>query len=115
MITQCRGMGWKNFSFELEKRAAVLYQDAIPCRFDMMLMVNGGYLIRMMVALCKVFLKKKLADRITTCTESYLYEKLGFDAATLPPLLGGTCTTDYESWAKAQLEKREVSKKKVKI
>ena len=34
----------------------------------------------------------------------------------LPPLLGGTCTEPtYETWAKAQLAAREVSKEKVKL
>ncbi len=28
----CDKMGWKNFSFEVEKRAAELYQDAYPIR-----------------------------------------------------------------------------------
>lgn len=31
MITQCKGMGWKNFSLELEHRAAVLYQVRPSC------------------------------------------------------------------------------------
>ena len=116
MVTQCKGMGWKNFSLELEHRAAVLYQDAIPCRFAGMPMVNAGPIVRAMLALCKVFLKKKIADRIVSCKQDDLVKKHGFAPESLPPLLGGTCTSPtYEEWARAQLEAREVSKQKVQI
>ena len=115
-ITQCKGMGWKNFSLELEKRAAVLYQDAIPCRFAGMPCVNAGPILRAMLKLCKVFLKKKIADRILVCKQEELVSKHGYSAETLPPLLGGTCTEPtYESWMRSQLEAREESKAKVKI
>ena len=116
MITQCKGMGWKNFSLELEHRAAVLYQDAIPCRFAAMPCVNAGPILRAMLALCKVFLKKKLSARIFSCKPEELMSKYGYSPDALPPLLGGTCTTPtYEDWAKAQLAAREVSKQTVRI
>ena len=115
-ITQCKGMGWKNFSMELEKRAAALYQDAIPCRFAGMPCVNAGPILRAMLKLCKLFLKRKIADRIIVCKQEELMTKYGFTADMLPPLLGGTCTEPtYETWAKAQLAAREVSKEKVKL
>ena len=116
MITQCKGMGWKNFSLELEHRAAVLYQDAIPCRFAGMPMVNAGPIVRAMLKLCKVFLKKKIADRMLICKQDELMSAHGFSPETLPPVLGGTCTSPtYEDWAKAQMAAREESKQKVKI
>ena len=51
-------------AIELEHRAAVLYQDAIPCRFAGMPMVNAGPIVRAMLKLCKFFLKKKIADAL---------------------------------------------------
>ena len=116
MITQCKGTGWKNFSLELEHRAAVLYQDAIPCRFAGMPMVNAGLIVRAMLKLCKVFLKKKIADRMIICKQDELMSAHGYSPETLPPVLGGTCTSPtYEDWAKAQMAAREESKQKVKI
>jgi hypothetical protein len=115
-ITQCKGMGWKNFSLELEHRAAVLYQDAIPCRFAGMPCVNAGPILRVMLALCKVFLKKKIADRIIVCKQADLITKHSFAPESLPALLGGTCEKPtYEEWCRAQLVAREESKQKVWI
>ena len=116
MISQCKGMGWKNFSLELEHRAAILYQDAIPCRFAGMPCVNAGPILRAMLKLCKLFLKQKIADRVIVCKQEELLSKYGYNPDTLPPLLGGTCTApSYEEWAKAQLTAREESKQKVSI
>jgi hypothetical protein len=108
-ITQCRGMGWRNFSFEVEKRGAVLYQDALPCRFHAMPMVDAGVVFRTCLRICKVFLKKKIADRIWICDQDALYADHGFDRARLPPVLGGTSATDYAAWASAQLARRAAS------
>jgi len=114
LITQCKGMGWSNFSLELEKRAAVLYQDAIPCRFAGMPCVNAGPILRACLKLCKLFLKQKIADRVLICRQDDLVGKYGYSPDSLPPLLGGTCAKPtYEEWARAQLAAREVSKQKI--
>ena len=116
MISQCKGMGWKNFSLELEHRASILYQDAIPCRFAGMPCVNAGPILRAMLKLCKVFLKQKIADRVLVCKQDELVTKHGYSPDSLPPLLGGTCTKPtYEEWARGQLAARELAKQKVQI
>jgi len=114
-ITQCEGMGWKNFSLEVEKRAAVLYQDAIPCRYHSLPMVNAGKILRVCIRICKAFLKQKLADRLIVCKQERLFDEHGFDRASLPPLLGGTFGGRYEDWMAGQLKRRAESVAKVRI
>jgi hypothetical protein len=89
MATQCAGIGWHNINMELEKRCAPLYQDAFPCKFKSMPMVNPGTLMSMILKLMKLFLKKKLAQRIVLCSTEDLYEKHGYDRGEFeicPPL-----------------------------
>jgi CRAL/TRIO domain len=49
MITEVKGMGWKNFSLEMEKHAAKLYQDAYPVRIKAMVMLNAPKIFQVMV------------------------------------------------------------------
>ena len=58
----------------------------------------------------------QLASRIWSCKQDELASRYKFDPATLPPLLGGTCTAPtYEDWARGQLAARELSKQKVTV
>jgi hypothetical protein len=49
MIMEVKGMGWKNFSLEMEKHAAKLYQDAYPVRIKAMVMLNAPKIFQAMV------------------------------------------------------------------
>lgn len=64
MLCDCEGMGWKNFSLEMEKHAAHLYQDAYPVRIQTMLMWNTPKVFRAIYNLCKPFLSKKVKEAI---------------------------------------------------
>ena len=50
----CRGLGWKNFNLEMEKRAAVIYQDSYPLRYHQFYMVDAGPILTAMMNICKV-------------------------------------------------------------
>jgi len=56
----------------MEKKGAELYQDSYPIKYKSMAMVNGGWLLGTVIGMCKLFLKKKLADRIRTLTTEEL-------------------------------------------
>lgn len=42
----CKGMGWKNFSLEIEKRFADFYQDAYPIRMKESAMLDAPVIVR---------------------------------------------------------------------
>ena len=44
-MADCEGMGWKNFSFEAEKRAAQFYQDAYPVRMKSIVMLDAPRIV----------------------------------------------------------------------
>lgn len=41
----CKGMGWKNFSLEVEKRAAEFYQDAYPVRMKHIYLIEAPMIV----------------------------------------------------------------------
>jgi hypothetical protein len=79
MLMRCEGFGWKNFDLELEKRMAPLYQDAYPCTIRSLPIVNPSTFISVCLKLCRLFLKKELAERIVLCTTEQLYTQHGYD------------------------------------
>merc|ERR1719461_1469408 len=62
-----KGAGWKNFSMAIEKKAAPLYQDAIPIKFRKFYMAETPFVFRMIINICKVFIKKKVMGKIYMC------------------------------------------------
>lgn len=64
MLADAEGLGWKNFSLEMEKQAAHLYQDAYPIRIQNITMLHSPTVFKAIYALCKPFLKKKVKDVI---------------------------------------------------
>eukprot|EP00286_Rhodomonas_abbreviata_P019147 CAMPEP_0181311258 /NCGR_PEP_ID=MMETSP1101-20121128/13037_1 /TAXON_ID=46948 /ORGANISM="Rhodomonas abbreviata, Strain Caron Lab Isolate" /LENGTH=280 /DNA_ID=CAMNT_0023417969 /DNA_START=30 /DNA_END=872 /DNA_ORIENTATION=- len=114
-INQAKGMGWHNFSLELEKRAAVLYQDAYPVRFHSFPIVDAGSIISAILKLCKVFLSKKLAERMIVCSHEDLQTKHGIDPSGLPPFLGGSLESSYDDWLQSKLARRAASVGLVKV
>ena len=64
MLADAEGLGWRNFSLEMEKQAAHLYQDAYPIRIQNITMLHSPTVFKAIYALCKPFLKKKVKDVI---------------------------------------------------
>jgi hypothetical protein len=62
MICESKGIAWKNFSLEIEKRGAALYQDAYPVRIKEMSVLNAPLIMRTMYLLCKPFLGKRIKE-----------------------------------------------------
>jgi len=62
-LAQCEGIGWANFSMEMEQKFAQLYQESYPMKLKSIAMTNGGWLLNAFVSMCKWFLTKKISDR----------------------------------------------------
>lgn len=85
IVCEAEGLGWKNFSLEMEKHAAHLYQDAYPIRIQKMIMLHSPTVFKAMYALCKPFLSKKvkeaidLSGKLEAVQENYPKTVLGTD------------------------------------
>lgn len=64
MLADAEHIGWKNFSLEIEKHAAHLYQDAYPIRIHNMTILHPPVIFKAMYALCKPVLSRKIKDSI---------------------------------------------------
>jgi len=106
-VTDAGGIGWNNINMELEKKCAPLYQDAFPCKFKSLPMVNPGRIMTAILALFKLFLKKKMRDRIILTKSENLYKKHGYTLDMLPSKFGGTFDGDgYTEILKARMKRR---------
>mmetsp|Transcript_48875 Transcript_48875/g.122137 ORF Transcript_48875/g.122137 Transcript_48875/m.122137 type:complete len:199 (-) Transcript_48875:462-1058(-) len=52
-VAQCQGMGFSNFSLEMEKRFAQVYQDGYPMKFKLIMMINPPTIINAIISICK--------------------------------------------------------------
>ncbi|GMH74230.1 hypothetical protein TrST_g14007 [Triparma strigata] len=110
-----KGMGWKNFSVELEKRATCLYQDNYPVKFKRFYIVEAGVIIIAIIQICRLFMSKKLMSRMVSTSQADLYNVYGFQPSFLPQLFGGTHDENFETWLAARLARRAESARVVKI
>lgn len=95
-ICDCKGMGWDNFSLEIEKRGAEFYSDAYPMRIKELAMIDAPKIINAMYNLIKVFLSQKIKDSMCfEKKESYFESRKGvYPADVLPEPLGGTANDE---------------------
>lgn len=97
MLASASGMGWANFSLELERKMSWLYQDGYPIKIKAMYFADGPLLLRSLIYLCKAFLKQKLRDRIVMIESGDpLFEFI--KSENVPPLLGGSFQQDFIEW-----------------
>ena len=88
-VLECEGLGWKNFSLELEKQAAQLYQNAYPIRIKEMSVLHPNRLMQVFYTLCKPFLSKRVKEVLNMNAD--LDEIKGrYSPQLLPTTLGGT-------------------------
>jgi hypothetical protein len=62
MICESKGIAWKNFSLEIEKRGAALYEDSYPVRIKEISVLNAPTIMRIMYLMCKPFLGKRVKE-----------------------------------------------------
>eukprot|EP00639_Heterosigma_akashiwo_P017978 CAMPEP_0206400322 /NCGR_PEP_ID=MMETSP0294-20121207/25452_1 /ASSEMBLY_ACC=CAM_ASM_000327 /TAXON_ID=39354 /ORGANISM="Heterosigma akashiwo, Strain CCMP2393" /LENGTH=281 /DNA_ID=CAMNT_0053856503 /DNA_START=1 /DNA_END=843 /DNA_ORIENTATION=- len=99
-IGNCAGLGFANFSEQLERTFARLYQDSYPVRFHGMYMVDSPILIKVLLKICSVFLKKKLRERIRLLSMEELRESgmYGAKGCNLSSAWGGTIDESFVDW-----------------
>ncbi|GMH60250.1 hypothetical protein TL16_g03009 [Triparma laevis f. inornata] len=114
-IQGLKGVGWKNFSAEIEKRATCLYENNYPAKFKRFYIIDAGIITNAILGICRLFVSKKIMDRMVTTSLADLFNVYGFNQSTLPPLFGGAHIEDYEAWSSGRLARRAESIRLVKI
>eukprot|EP00899_Mesostigma_viride_P008292 jgi/Mesvir1/17464/Mv08735-RA.1 len=107
VVVNMEGFGWSNFSLEMERRAAILYQDGLPLRLKAIYLLRPPLLVHAVIAACKVFLKQKLRERL--CLVRSLEALHAFvPPESLPTCIGGTYNEydTLEAWVAARGEVR---------
>lgn len=104
MLADAEHLGWKNFSLEMEKHAAHLYQDAYPIRIKHMIMLHSPLIFKAMYALCKPFLSKKVKDAIQLNGKVPEVQEV-FPKSILATTMGG-----YQSTTEMEEEMRKALK-----
>lgn len=64
MLMNCKGMAMKNFSLKLEHELSWLYQNGYPIRLCQIIFFNANAITRVVIKACKVFLTRKMQERI---------------------------------------------------
>lgn len=90
----CKGMGWSNFSFEVEKRAAEFYQDAYPIRMKHIYFLDAPKIINIMIDIVKVFLSKKIKDVIQNISSEKYFTSGELPKHLIPVNHGGEAKTE---------------------
>jgi len=115
-VSMADGMGWKNYSHSFEKACAQVYQDAYPIRYNMLPIVGGGWIMTGILKLARLFLKKKMREKMVLCSAEDLYSQHGFTRAGLPSIVaGGVYAEDWAEGVRRRLGLRAASLERVKI
>jgi hypothetical protein len=87
MIGDLEGMGWRHYNHTAEQVAAQVYQDTFPMRWGMMVLMNPPFIIKAILGLMRVFLKKKIMNRIRILSKESLTDFI--DRKFIPREFGG--------------------------
>eukprot|EP01083_Nonionella_stella_P012981 36654_1 len=89
--------------FKVEKYT----QSCFPYRFRKILIVNPGFLLRILLRMAKFAgINRKLISRVIPVAEDELEEHV--DNENLPSVYGGEVEFDYNAWVEGEMEKLEL-------
>jgi len=92
-IAKMTGVGFKNISPSVERKMSAVYQDAFPVRIKEIYMVDPPSILHWILKVASLFLKKKIMERVHPIPADQMVQF--WDAASVPPDLGGTLTEDF--------------------
>ena len=121
LVVVARGVGWRNYSSSLSKKASELLFEAYPKRIAAAVVVDGGWIVGPLLALVRVFVKAKIMRKVAHCAADELYAAahgglgLGLGREAMPAMAGGTRAESYEQDLRAGLARRAESMRRVRI
>jgi len=117
VIGDLQGVGWKNIDFGLQKKINSALMDNFPLRIKKVLIIHPPSIVNALLSCFKLFMKKKLMDRIEVAQPEVLENYI--DSDNLWKEFGGNLeytsdnliqsVTDYNPTKKLKL--RSISKK----
>jgi len=123
-VFDLKDIGWKNVDLRLQKRINSALMDTFPMKVKHVLVVNAPGIFKSLLAAARLFVKKKVTDRIQLL-DSMSDLKKYIDEDTLPVEFGGKCKyrmEDYLSFTKKMIEsnpqhtpKLQVKNQKLKL
>ncbi len=100
-------LGWANFSADVERKMAGLYQDAYPIKIKRMVLLDSPFIIWAVLKVISLFLKQKLRDRIQMLTRPEFMSSEHFFKQGLSARFGGTHKTSFRQWSTERIKRRE--------
>jgi len=117
-IGDLQGLGWKNIDFGLQKKINTALMDNFPLRIQKVLLIHPPPIVPALLSCFRIFMKKKLMDRIEVINPEELPNFI--DKDQLWSEFGGNCdynpqlliesVNDFNPTQKLRL--RSISKKK---
>jgi len=68
VITDLQGLGWKNIDFGLQKKVNSALMDNFPLRIQKVILLNPPSIVPALISCFRIFIKKKIMDRIEIST-----------------------------------------------
>jgi len=87
--------GWKNFDIKFQQALTTVLQDTFPILLKKILLINPPTILKAIIAICKVFMKKKIMDRIAAIELDDLKDIIDVDM--LPKQFGGNMEFDPDT------------------
>jgi len=124
-IADLEGVGWKNVDINLQRKVNSALMDNFPLRIKKVLILNPPPIIQAILSCVRIFLKKKIMDRMETVRMEDILNYV--DEDQLWTGVGGNCEytiddliqsiDDYDPTSKIRLHTitKKDKKKKVKI
>ena len=114
IVCDMAGMGWSNFDREVEERGTSVFQDGYPMKIHGFVLSDSPWWINALLAIARLFVKKKLMEKITMVKSADGAIAPRLPAGATPRSMGGgdAAPTDEESiaasvrWMEARLARR---------
>ncbi|GBG33076.1 Tyrosine-protein phosphatase non-receptor type 9 [Hondaea fermentalgiana] len=75
-LMNCKGISMKNFSLSFEQKFSWMYQNGYPIRLRKIIFFNANKLTRTFIKMCKVFLTRKMQERIEIINDAEAIQRL---------------------------------------
>ena len=108
-IVDVQGTSWRNFSLEMERRAAALYSHAYPIRIRQMVEMNCNIIVRAFFQFAALFQSKKVRERRVCCGHHRAFlASSRYTPNVLPQVWGGELSPDDTvlPWLRKKLKER---------
>jgi hypothetical protein len=102
MVQDLEGIGWKHFDLKFQKRFSAIFQEKFPMRMKKAMQLNAPAIMKIIVALARPFISKKLMDRMGVATKEEMIDFIGKE--NLWDKFDGQLVSEKTDWISAIAE-----------